>query len=104
EVKSFFKAAIADLLPHDIIHRPKQGFRTPTPELFRGRFGDWAKPLLLETGLTRAGVLRRDTLAAMFAEHRRGSRDLSTRLWTALVLNLWHERWVAPQPARAAAV
>jgi len=102
EVKTFFKAAIADLLPRDVIYRPKQGFRTPTPELFRGRFGDWATPHLLETGLTRAGVLRRDTLAAMLAEHRRGPRDLSTRLWTALVLNLWHERWAAPQRPRAA--
>ena len=94
EVKSFFKAAIRGLLPPDIVDRPKQGFRTPLPEMFRGRLGDWAEPILLETGLTRTGVLRRDTLAAMLAEHRRGPRDLSTRLWTALVLNLWHERWV----------
>jgi asparagine synthase (glutamine-hydrolysing) len=102
EVKAFFKRAIADLLPHDVVYRPKQGFRTPTPELFRGRFGDWAKPLLLETGLTRAGILRRDTLDAMLVEHRRGSRDLSTRLWTALVLNLWHERWVTARHVRPA--
>ncbi|MCW5802412.1 MAG: hypothetical protein KIT31_08495 [Deltaproteobacteria bacterium] len=94
QVKAFFKAAIRDLLPHDIIHRPKQGFRTPTPELFRGRFGTWAEPILLDAGLTRAGVLRRETLARLLAEHRRGGRDVSTRLWTALVLNLWHERWV----------
>jgi asparagine synthase (glutamine-hydrolysing) len=95
EVKAFFRTAISDLLPHEIIHRPKQGFRTPTPELFRGRFGDWAEPRLLESGLTNKGLLRRDTLATLLAEHRRGERDHSTRLWTALVLNLWHERWVA---------
>jgi len=93
-VKSFFKDAIRDLLPREIIHRPKQGFRTQTPELFRGRFGQWAEPYLLDRGLTRAGVLRRDTRRAMLDQHRRGPRDLSTRLWTALVLNLWHERWI----------
>ena len=97
EVKAFFKQAIRDLLPHEIIHRPKQGFRTPTPELFRGPFGRWAEPLLLETGLTRTGVLRRDALERLLAEHRGGTRDRSTRLWTALVLNLWHDRWVRPQ-------
>jgi asparagine synthase (glutamine-hydrolysing) len=95
EVKAFFRAAISDLLPHEIIHRPKQGFRTPTPELFRGRFGDWAEPRLLESGLTNKGILRRETIASLLAEHRRGERDHSTRLWTTLVLNLWHERWVA---------
>jgi asparagine synthase (glutamine-hydrolysing) len=94
QVKAFFKEAIGELLPREIIYRPKQGFRTPTPELFRGRFGDWARPILLESGLTRAGVLRQDTLATMLDEHRKGPRDLSTRLWTALVLNLWHDRWV----------
>jgi asparagine synthase (glutamine-hydrolysing) len=103
EVKSFFKKSIGDLLPHDIVYRPKQGFRTPTPELFRGRFGDWAEPILLETGLTRAGVLRRDAVATLLAQHRRGERDLSTRLWTALVLNLWHERWIAPSRSSARA-
>jgi asparagine synthase (glutamine-hydrolysing) len=94
EVKSFFKAAIGELLPHEIIHRPKQGFRTPLAELFRGPFGEWATPVLLDRGMTAAGLLRRDTLAQHLAEHRRGGRDLSTRLWTALVLNMWHERWI----------
>ncbi|MDX2093585.1 MAG: asparagine synthase-related protein [Kofleriaceae bacterium] len=94
EVKSFFKAAIGELLPHEIIYRPKQGFRTPLAELFRGPFGDWAKPILLDRGMTASGVLRRDTLANLFMEHRKGPRDLSTRLWTALVLNMWHERWI----------
>ena len=56
EVKTFFKHAIRDLLPHEIIYRPKQGFRTPTPELFRGRFGDWARPRLLE--VAAEGVVR----------------------------------------------
>ena len=94
EVKSFFKAAIGELLPHEIIYRPKQGFRTPLAELFRGPFGDWAKPIILDRGMTAAGVLRRDALSNLITEHKRGGRDLSTRLWTALVLNMWHERWI----------
>ena len=94
EVKACFRAAIADVLPDDIIHRPKQGFRTPLAELFRGAFGRWAEPLLLETGRVRAGILRQDTLATLLTAHRRGDGDRSTRLWTALVLNLWHDRWI----------
>ena len=100
-VKAFFKAAIRELLPDDIIHRPKQGFRTPTAELFRGPFGYWAEPILLDRGLTAAGILRRDALAGLLAAHRRGGVDLSTRLWTALVLNLWYERWIAGAQASA---
>jgi asparagine synthase (glutamine-hydrolysing) len=72
----------------------RDGFRSRIADLFRGRFGDWAQPILLDGGLTNAGVLRRDTLATTLAMHRRGGRDFSTRLWAALVLNLWHERWI----------
>jgi asparagine synthase (glutamine-hydrolysing) len=93
-VKYFFKKAIEGVLPDEIIYRPKQGFRTPVVELFQNVLGDWARPVLLDGGLTKAGVLRRDTLERLLAEHRQGGVDYSSRLWTAMVLNLWYERWV----------
>lgn len=93
-VKHFFKKSIEDVLPHDIVYRPKQGFRTPVVELFAGRLGEWARPVLLETGFTRLGILRREALAEMLDRHRRREGDHSTRLWTAMALNLWHSRWL----------
>jgi asparagine synthase (glutamine-hydrolysing) len=93
-VKYFFKKAIEGLLPNEIIYRPKQGFRTPVVELFRGALGDWAEPVLLESGLTKTGFLRSDHLAKMLKTHRNRERDCSNRLWTAMVLNLWYDRWI----------
>jgi asparagine synthase (glutamine-hydrolysing) len=93
-VKYFFKKAIEGVLPNEIIYRPKQGFRTPVVELFQGRLGDWATPVLLEQGLTRTGFLRRDHLERLLSSHRDGSGEYSSRLWTAMALNMWHERWI----------
>jgi asparagine synthase (glutamine-hydrolysing) len=93
-VKYFFKKAIDGILPDSIIYRPKQGFRTPVVELFKGALGDWGKAALLDGGLTRTGFLRRDALELLLAQHRRGETDNSNRLWTVLVLNLWHRRWI----------
>jgi asparagine synthase (glutamine-hydrolysing) len=93
-VKYFFKKAIHGLLPDEIIYRPKQGFRAPVVELFEGPLADWARPILLETGLTRAGYLRADHLASLLESHWTRQRDYSTRLWTVMVANLWYERWV----------
>ena len=93
-VKYFFKKAIEGVLPHDIIYRPKQGFRTPVQELFAGRLGEWARPILLETGFTKLGVLRRDALAALLDAHIKRERDHSTKLWTAMVLNLWYTTYI----------
>jgi asparagine synthase (glutamine-hydrolysing) len=93
-VKYFFKKAIEGLLPDEIIYRPKQGFRTPIVELFEGALGDWAQPVLLESGLTREGLLRRGHLETLLRKHRKQEGDFANRLWTAMVLNLWHERWI----------
>lgn len=110
QVKTFFKKALASdrLLGDDIIYRPKQGFRTPVVELFAGALGNWARPILLDSGLTREGVLRYDHLLYLLNSHQGGQADYSNRLWTAMVLNLWHEQWIrkdhhaaARQPAPA---
>jgi asparagine synthase (glutamine-hydrolysing) len=93
-VKYFFKKAIDGVLPDDIIYRPKQGFRTPVQELFAGRLGDWARPVLLETGFTKLGILKREALDDLLERHRRRERDYSNKLWTAMVLNLWYTRWL----------
>jgi asparagine synthase (glutamine-hydrolysing) len=93
-VKYFFKKAIEGVLPNEIIYRPKQGFRTPVVELFQSALGDWAEPILLETGLTREGLLKQSALTDILTRHRRGEGDYANRLWTAMVLNLWYERWI----------
>jgi len=94
-VKYFFKKSIEGVLSDDIIYRPKQGFRTPVQELFAGRLGDWARPVLLETGFTKLGILGRDALADLLDRHRRRERDHSNKLWTAMVLNLWYAQWLS---------
>jgi asparagine synthase (glutamine-hydrolysing) len=93
-VKYFFKKSIDGVLPHDIIYRPKQGFRTPVQELFAGRLADWSRPILLETGFTKLGLIPREALSALLDAHRRRERDHSNKLWTAMALNLWHTRYI----------
>ena len=93
-VKYFFKKAIEGVLPHEIIYRPKQGFRTPVVELFQGVLGNWAEPILMETGLTREGMLKQKHLADILNRHRKGEGDYANRLWTAMTLNLWYDRWI----------
>ncbi len=93
-VKYFFKKAIEGILPDEIIYRPKQGFRTPVVELFQGVLGDWAEPILMETGLTREGMLKQKHLVDILNRHRKGQGDYGNRLWTAMTLNLWYDRWI----------
>jgi asparagine synthase (glutamine-hydrolysing) len=63
-------------------------------ELFKGVLGDWGRGALLDGGLTKTGFMRRDTLSRLLDEHKAGGVDNSNQLWTALMLNLWHQRWI----------
>jgi hypothetical protein len=63
-------------------------------ELFKGPLADWGQAAILDGGFTGKGFLRRDVLAGLLAAHRTGVPDHSNRLWTVLVLNLWHKRWI----------
>jgi asparagine synthase (glutamine-hydrolysing) len=93
-VKYFFKKSIEGVLPNDIIYRPKQGFRTPVQELFAGKLGEWSRPLLLETGFTKLGLLKKDALQALLDSHAKRERDHSNKLWTAMALNMWHTHYI----------
>lgn len=87
--KSVLKSAIADLLPHDIIHRKKMGFPTPWTHWLRGPKVHDLERILLEPRTTERGLFRSGIVRELFAEHRNGVRDHGNRIWRLLNLELW---------------
>jgi asparagine synthase (glutamine-hydrolysing) len=89
--KTLLKAAAARLLPKSILERKKRGFNPP--------MGVWLRRELAPMVARR---LRPETMAALglawapverlLAEHHRGGRDHALKIWSLLVLDLWHEQ------------
>src|ERR1700682_2366393 len=77
---------------------PTAIFGSLRSKTFRSRCRAWN---LLEGGLTRAGILQPGHLDNLLQRHRRRERDFSTRLWTVMVLNLWHDRWITGKKTAA---
>ena len=92
--KHLLKAACRGLIPDWVIDRPKQGFGAPMAEWLRGGFGRDVEAQIRNSRLTRAGFLRTERVAELFAAHRAG-RDTSVPLWTLFNLTAWHEHWCA---------
>jgi asparagine synthase (glutamine-hydrolysing) len=89
--KSWFKAAIKDILPDWVINRPKQGFRPPVKEWHRALFAQYGSQL--ENGfLTQAGVLTPQSARA-FAEGPFTPGAIVPLSFKALVLELWCRRF-----------
>lgn len=78
QTKWLLKEVAATLLPHDIVHRRKQGFALPVGRwLAEGRIGE-----SLEVPAPRADVWTR-----RLAEHRAGSADHRLYLWSEIMLS-----------------
>src|ERR1700678_1105297 len=87
--KHILKKAVADLLPHEILYRPKLGFPTPWSRWLQGPQLDVIQKMLLEPRSLERGLFQPSAVQRLFAEHRAGHRDNYDRIWRLLNLELW---------------
>ena len=86
--KIILKDVGAELLPREILERPKHGFGVPLGDWFRGEL----RPLVQDTLLSRPRLGRRlrvDGVQQLYDEHVSGRADRGHQLWTLLTLELW---------------
>ncbi len=108
--KYILKRALADLLPAEILHRPKMGFGVPIDHWLRQELREMAYDTLLAPRCLDRGYFRPETLRRLLDEHTRGRANWHYLLWTLLMLELWHRTYIdadgplaaqrrAPQPS-----
>ena len=93
--KRLLKAAAAGRLPASILERPKKGFGIPVARWLRGPLCRPARPTCsAATGSTARASSDPRRSPGWIAEHRAGARDHRKPLWTLLMFQLWHDRWL----------
>jgi len=96
--KRILKKAMEDLLPHEILYRPKLGFPTPWSGWLAGSRLDTIREMLLEPRSLQRGYFRREAIEQLFEEHRAKHRDNYDRIWRLLNLELWHRVCLEGEP------
>ncbi len=96
--KHVLKRAVSDLLPEDLIWRPKQGFGTPVSQWFRGPLANDLARRLEGSSLHELGYLDRDEVSTLLELHRSGRAERSFQLWNLLNLSVWYDHWIAGRP------
>ena len=88
--KALLRAVAAELLPADIIRRPKRGFAVPIGRWFRGPLRQTLHDILGDGSLASLGF---DQAAVMrvYDEHQREAMDHTHRLFALLDLALWSQ-------------
>jgi asparagine synthase (glutamine-hydrolysing) len=92
--KHILKRALENVLPADLLYRPKRGFGAPIREWFRGASGEVLGGLILNSSIRRRELFDYAFVAKLIDEHRRGARDWSFHLWALLNVSLWYDRWI----------
>jgi asparagine synthase (glutamine-hydrolysing) len=92
--KHVLKRSLEEILPGDLLYRPKRGFGAPIRGWLRGRASHLLDDHLLNSPLRQRQFFDYDFVGRMVDEHRSGQHDWSFHLWALLNLGLWYERWI----------
>lgn len=92
--KYILKKAIKNLIPKKNIHRRKMGFGMPVGKWFRGELKEFLSETLLSKASLERGYFKPESIRFMAKQHILGKADYSMQLWSLLMLELWHRRYI----------
>ena len=81
-------------VPHEALHRPKQGFALPLVHWIRYELKDLILSVLLEPRTLQRGYFDPAGVRRLLDDHFRGHRDYSAGIWRLLMLELWHRNYL----------
>jgi asparagine synthase (glutamine-hydrolysing) len=93
-VKHILKEAVSDLLPAELLARPKEGFIMPVNEWLIGSLKHYVGSTLAPARLARHGLFKPDAVERMLAAHYSGAANHGNQIWNLLMLQLWWEEYV----------
>ena len=94
QTKAILRDAVKDLIPPEIMNRPKMGFPVPIDRWFRTELGTVIDEFVLGPRTTARGYFDRAALQRLVSEHRAGRARHADRLWLLVNLEIWLRTFV----------
>ncbi len=85
--KHVLKKALEPLVPHEVLYRPKQGFRVPLAEWFRGPLRARVREALLSGQVAACGLFDPGVVRGLVDQHQSGRHDHTAALWGLLAFD-----------------
>jgi len=98
--KVLLRQAMRGAVPDAIIDRPKKGFPVPLASWLRGPMRQLVRDHVLSSQSASCRSFERREIANLIETHEQGRHDRSGDLWTLLVFELWHRRFMEPAQRR----
>ncbi len=91
--KYILKKAMENLLPKNILHRPKKGFGIPIAGWLKGRLNPLMHEMLAPERLKNQGLFDAQFVQKLIKEHETNVASHHKQLWTLLVFQLWFDNF-----------
>jgi len=89
-VKYILKQSVKDLLPKEIINRPKKGFGTPIGPWMENELGEVVRQTISE-GFLLNQIFKPERKREIEHKLRSGIHTVPSRIWTLFALELWYD-------------
>lgn len=93
-LKRLLKRALKDLLPQDILERPKRGFGMPVGAWLKGELAQMLETVLSPANLQRRGLFEPSAVSELIAAHRARREDYTDALLALLNFELWAQLYL----------
>ncbi len=92
--KYILRQSMKDVLPEQILRRPKMGFPVPVGAWFRGAFRHVVDEYVLGERAAARGIFNQDFVRELVARHTSGGEDHTERLWSLVNFEMWLRRFM----------
>jgi asparagine synthase (glutamine-hydrolysing) len=94
--KHLLRSLLFDVVPRELIERPKQGFGIPLGQwLRRGRLFEMVRGLLSSDSLRGSQLVNPRALDALVGAFVSGAPIDATRVWLLVAFEMWRRRWLS---------
>jgi len=90
--KYALREAFKDLLPREVINRPKRGFPVPTRRWLCNEMKEPVKNILKNSFTPE--YFEYSFVEKLFEQHLQGTADNSRKLWTIIIFLIWHDLFI----------
>jgi asparagine synthase (glutamine-hydrolysing) len=102
--KYLLKSALRNILPDEILDRPKMGFGVPLSEWLRTSLKEIMLDTVLSDRALSRGYFRPAAIREMVEAQLAGSEQFKYLLWDLLMLEEWHRMFIDQRPLPRASV
>ncbi|MFN8377224.1 MAG: asparagine synthase (glutamine-hydrolyzing) [Anaerolineae bacterium] len=89
--KYLLRKAFADILPVNVLTRPKRPFSVPTWTWLRGPMKEFTRDTLSRDSVRTADIVDSAVVESIVSDFMAGNDRLAFKVWTLLNLHAWHQ-------------